>query len=54
MNLLSCLGRQGGDSDPPDTPNIDQLRTFINRFKQNLHMFLQVNDEFLSVLCSAV
>ncbi|CAF2471886.1 unnamed protein product [Rotaria sp. Silwood2] len=35
MNLLSCLGRQDGGGDPPDTPNIDKLRTFIDRFKQD-------------------
>ncbi|CAF1098298.1 unnamed protein product [Rotaria sordida] len=36
MELLSCLGRQGGgEGDPPDTPNIDKLRTFIDRFKQD-------------------
>lgn len=36
MNLLSCLGRQdGGQADPPDTPNIDKLRTFLGRFKQD-------------------
>ena len=35
-NLLSCLGRQqGGGGDPPDTPNLDQLKTFLNRFKQD-------------------
>ncbi len=36
MNLLSCLGRQGADAgDPPDTPNIDKLKTFLDRFKQD-------------------
>lgn len=36
MNLLACLGRQnGGDADPPDTPNIDQLRTFVSRFQRD-------------------
>ena len=36
MNLLSCLGRQGNDGgDPPDTPNIDKLRAFVERFNQD-------------------
>jgi hypothetical protein len=36
MNLLACLGRQtDGGGDPPETPNIDKLRTFIDRFKQD-------------------
>jgi hypothetical protein len=36
MNLLSCLGRQdGAGGDPPDTPNINKLRTFLDRFKQD-------------------
>lgn len=35
-NLLSCLGRQqDGGGEAPDTPNIDQLRTFLGRFKQD-------------------
>lgn len=36
MNLLACLGR-GNDAggDPPDTPNINKLRTFLDRFKQD-------------------
>ncbi|CAM4988550.1 unnamed protein product, partial [Rotaria socialis] len=34
--LLSCLGRQGGgDGEPADTPNIDKLRGFLDRFKQD-------------------
>jgi hypothetical protein len=36
MSLLSCLGRQdNGGGDPPDTPNIDKLRTFIDRFNKD-------------------
>jgi hypothetical protein len=36
MNLLACLGRQNGDgADPPDTPNIDKLKTFVSRFQQD-------------------
>jgi hypothetical protein len=35
MNLLGCIGRQGADADPPDTPNIDKLKTFLDRFKQD-------------------
>jgi hypothetical protein len=36
MNLLSCLGRQNEyEGDPADTPNIDKLRTFLDRFKQD-------------------
>ncbi|CAF0802023.1 unnamed protein product [Adineta steineri] len=36
MNLLSCLGRQNADEgDPPDTPNIDKLKTFITRFQSD-------------------
>ncbi|CAM4739720.1 unnamed protein product [Rotaria magnacalcarata] len=36
MNLLSCLGRQdGGGGEPADTPNIDKLKTFLDRFKQD-------------------
>lgn len=35
MNFLSCLGRQDGDDEPPETPNIDKLRSFLDRFKQD-------------------
>lgn len=36
MNLLACLGRQTTDGgDAPDTPNIDQLKAFINRFQKD-------------------
>ncbi len=35
MNLLACLGRQTDGGDPPDTPNIDKLRAFLDRFKQD-------------------
>ncbi|CAF2119952.1 unnamed protein product, partial [Rotaria magnacalcarata] len=32
----SCLGRQdGGGGEPADTPNIDKLKTFLDRFKQD-------------------
>ena len=35
-NLLACLGRQQDDGgEPPETPNIDQLKTFLNRFKKD-------------------
>lgn len=36
MNLLACLGRQTTDGgDAPDTPNIDKLKTFIERFNKD-------------------
>jgi hypothetical protein len=36
MNLLSCLGRQDNyGGDPAETPNIDKLKTFLDRFKQD-------------------
>ncbi|CAF1133901.1 unnamed protein product [Adineta ricciae] len=36
MNLLSCLtGQNNEGGETPETPNIDQLRTFISRFQQN-------------------
>ena len=35
MNLLACLGQNQAEGDPPETPNIDKLKTFFNRFKQD-------------------
>jgi hypothetical protein len=35
-NLLACIARtQTGDAAAPDTPNLNQLRTFINRFNDD-------------------
>jgi hypothetical protein len=36
MNLLSCLRGQGNEGgEPVDTPNIDKLRTFMERFNKD-------------------
>ena len=36
MNLLSCLGRQDNyEGEPAETPNIDKLKIFLERFKQD-------------------
>ena len=34
-NLLACLGRQDDAGEAPATPNIDKLKTFVDRFKQD-------------------